>query len=406
MNKLQPNNLFALLGSFWTRVFTSAALLKQLFRGQLSIHSQSEQSVTELVQSVGNAEIPPGAKTTWHKIVLGIYNQTKVLYGDPTSKYGSSFFYGQVDNNRAAYDIDSDILSIPFLYDNPYNPTKVLTEGIDYKISNSQLIFRSALNFTGEPVTFYARMMVRESGFTTSRLGYAIGVYLSDQTYKKVPFKYVWRMSSYGPNYQDFLNILGSCSGAPIANQDETVEFVQADKAVTLIVTNTSAYATSTAKSISLAVGQIIPQGTPLSKGLQILHDKELYINEAIPQVYRDNNIFKYGNDLAYGHSLIIIKADITGPAAAALKTFKNTLPLDVKVLIYTNIDLPTVTVTNQAVSFVLDYYAKDSTTNSEYRVIKNAAASTVVRVPDLSINNAQMSLKASAKVKYTLYGY
>lgn len=387
MKTLQPKQFFALIGSFWTRVFTSAALLKQLFRGQLSIHSQSEQSATELVESVGNAEIPAGAKTTWHKLILSIYNQSRVLYGDPNNKYGTSFFYGQIDNNRAAYDIDTDILSIPFLYDNPYNPTKVLTEGIDYKIFNNQLVFRTALTFTGEPITLYARQMVRESGFTTSRLGYAIGVYLGDETYRKVPFKHVWRMSSYGPNYQDFLNILGSCSGAPIAQQNETVEFVQTDKTVTLIVTDKAAYATNTAKSIPLAVGQAIPQGTPLSKGLQILHDKQLYVNEAIPSVYRDGTVFKYGNDKAYGHSMVIIKADIAGPAAAALKTFKNTLPLDVKVLIYTNTDLPAVSVSN---------------TN----ITQNASPATVVRVDDLTINNAQMSLKASAKVKYTLYGY
>lgn len=387
MNKLRPTQLFALIGSFWTRIFTSKGLLKELFRGVLSIHSQSEQAVTELVESVGNAEIPAGAQTSWHKMVFSIYNQSKITYGDPTKTYGPSYFYGQIESNKAIYDIDVDILSIPFLYDNPYNPTRVLTEGIDYKIANNKLVFRNALNFTGDPVTFYARQMVRESGFTTSRLGYAIGVYLGDVVYRTVPFHNIWRMSSYGPNYQDFLNILGACSGAPIAQQDETVEFNQAYKEVTLIVTDKAAYAASTAKSIPLAIGSTIKQGTPLSKNLQILHDKEFYVNESIPQVYRDKSIFKYGKDLAYGCAMVIIKADLKGAASAALKTFKNTLPLDVKVLIYANSDLPTLGIT-------------------QANVTQLASPAKVVRVPDLTVTNAQMSLKATAKVKYTLYGY
>lgn len=387
MKTLQPKQFFDLIGSFWSRLFTSAALLRPLFRGQLSIHSQSEQSAAELVASAGNAEVPAGAKTTWHKIVFSIYNQSKVLHGDPSNTYGPSFFYGQIESNKASYDIPVDILSIPFLYDSPHTPTKVLTEGIDYKIVNHQLIFKTALTFTEEPVTLYARQMIRESGFTTSRLGYAIGVYLSDETYRKVPFKHIWRMSSYGPNYQDFLNILGSCSGAPISKQDETVEFVQTNAAITFIVTDRSAYAISTNKAIPLAVGQTVLEGTPLSTGLQILHDKEVYVNERIPSVYRDGKIFKYGSALAYAPAMIIIKADIAGPAAAALKTLKNTLPLDVKVLIYTNTNVPTATITNA-------------------NIIQNAAPAKCVRVDDLAINNAQMSLKATAKVKYTLYGY
>lgn len=389
MTTLYAKQILALLGSFWTRIFTSAALLKQLFRGQLSTHAQSEQAVTELVESAGNAEVPPGRTTCWTKIVLSIYQQSPIEYGSPTRTYGltSLYYYGQLYDNKATYDIDEDILSIPFLYDSLTNPTRVLTEGIDYKISSGRLIFKKPLSLTDEAVTLYARNMVRESGFTTSRLGYALGVYLGDQVYRKVPFEHVWRMSSYGPNYFDFLSMLGSCSGTPVTGKDEVVELVQVMAPVAVIVTDKGAYAVPAGKYLPFVVGQLLPQGTPMSSGMQVLHDKAVYVSESIPSVYRDRQIFKYGTELALASSMIIIKADISGPESAALKTLKNTLPVDIKVLIFTNIDLTGMSMTGTNFS-------------------ATCTPTLTPAVSPLTINSNQISLKARSKVKYTLYGY
>lgn len=395
MNKLQVKSLFGLVGSFWTKIATSANLTKQLFKAQLHVHEQVERAATELVESAGNAEVPAGKVTTWSKFVFGLHNQSKVLYGDPNSKYGTSYFYGQLQSNVAIYDIDEDILSIPFLYDDPVNPTKVLTEGIDYKIANGKMSFKNLLSFDGTPVTLYARNMVRESGFTTSRLGYAIGVYLGDKVYRAVPFSHLWKFSTYGPTYFGFLNMLGAAAGAPIVQSDETVEYVGYYNNIQVIVTDKAAYATSAAKSLSFAIGTQLKQGTSLSTGLQILHDKEPIINSKVPEIFRNNKVFKYGKDLAYGYALIIVKADIAGVATLALKTFKDLLPLDVKVLIYTNQNVPAATVSG----------ANFNPPSESFNF-----ASKCVRVNDLSIAltnsaNDAISIKTAAKVKYSFYG-
>ena len=389
MTTLYAKQLLALLGSFWTRIFTSADLLKQLFRGQLSTHSQSEQGVAELVQSAGNAEVPAGRTSTWTKMVFSIYSQSPIEYGNPSRTYGSlsTYYYGQLYDNKATYSIDDDILSIPFMYDSLVNPTQVLTEGIDYKISSGKLVFKKPLTFEDKSVTLYARNTVRESGFTTSRLGYALGTYLGDEVYRKVPFKHVWRMSSYGPNYLDFLSMLGSCSGTPVTAQDEVVEMTEIAGSICVVVTDKAAYAVPASKALSLSIGQALPQGSPMSTGIQLLHDKQLYVGDAIPSVYRDKRIFKYGSKLALASSMVILKADIAGPESAALKTLKNTLPVDVKVLVFTNINLTGISM---------------SGANFSATCTKSLTPST----PALGINENQISLKAKSKVKYTLYGY
>jgi hypothetical protein len=395
MNRLYPRQLLALIGSFWSRLFGNKGLLNKLAQGALSNHEQSERTVTELVESVGNQEIPAGQTQVWTKIVFSAYTQSPIVYGDYNKKYGLSgvmYAYGQLDNNRISYVIDSDVLDIPYLYDDVGNPTKVLTQGIDYKVEAGTIKFRSPLKIPADKtdnavVTFYARNIVREAGFTTSRLGYALGVQLSDQVYSKVPFKHLWRLGTYGPNYLDMLNMLGSCSGTPVTQKDETVEVFELQQGLALIITDSGAYATSAYKSNPTKINQLLPQGTPLDSRLQILHDKDIYLPENIPAVYRDLKTFKYGKSSAVASSMVIIKCDIQGPQAAALKVFKTMLPVDVKVLIFTNIDV-TATSINQA-NFSFD-------TKASYSQI----------VPALTINESQASVKAIAKVKYSIYGY
>jgi len=390
MTKLYAKRLLNLLGSFWSRLFGNGALLRQLVRGQLVTHEQSEQNVSDLVKSVGNQEIPAGRTTSWTKFVFSYYNQTKIEHGDPNKKYGPYpiiYSYGQLNTDVITYDLPEELLSIPFLYDNIAQPTKVLTENIDYKIEDNKLYFRTPLRLDGKETVFYARNVVKEAGFTTSRLGYALGVALSDEVYSVVPFKHLWRLGSYGPNYLDMLTMLGSCANSPVTQNDEQVELVYADGPTTVVVTDKAGYAAPTAKINALKVGQAIPQGTSLTSSLQIIHDKDVYVTEAIPAPYRDRKTFKYGKELAIASSMVIIKADIQGPAAAALKVFRQTLPVDVKVLIFTNINIAEPILAGTAFGF-------------------DCKASYSIITPALAINESQVSVKATSRVKYSTYGY
>lgn len=385
MIKLTPISLLSTLGSFWTSVFTSANLIKQVVLGQLRTHSQSEQAVTELVKSAANAEIPAGVTTTWQKMVFSIYNQEKETYQANGGTYGGSYFYGEVANNHAVYDIDLDIIALPLLYNHPVTPTKVLVEGIDYKLQPGKLILRTAFSYT-DATTLYARNVVRESGFVTERMGHILDVQLADQVYAKVPFKYIWRLYTYGPNYLDLMLLLGACSNTPIAKVDEVVELISAFGPITMLTTNKNVYAMPTNKALNLKLGSTLRQGSPVTNGIIVLHDKNPSIGLGVPQVYRSERAFNYGSVLANGTALTIIKADISGAYTAALKVLKYVLPAEIKVLIFTNIDIPAAAVSEA--HFSLQY----SITSS-------------VRALPVTVGNSQMSLKAKAKVKHTYSG-
>ena len=387
MSLLLVRQLLVLLGSFWARIFTSVELLKAVFRGVLVPHSQSEQAVTELVVSTSCKEMPVGRTTTWHKFVLGIYGQTKVRYGDAGGYHGGSYLYGQLLDNKAAYDIDADILSIPFMYDSLTEPTKVLTEGIDYKLSAGRLIFRFPLSYSSEPVVLYARNMVRESGFATSRLGYALNVQLSDRVYSKVPFDSMWRIHTYGPSFRDLMRLLGACSGTPVTLQDEVVEHVQVMDSVELIVTDKAAYAVPVVKSSGFVVGQRLPEGSPVASSLAVLHDKNPYVSDLVPSIYRYGKLFKYGESLAAGSCMLVLKADISGERATALKVLRNVTPPEIKVLVLSNVDVTGPVLTSSSLSF-------------------SGKAIASVRATNASFDNTHISVKATPRVRYTNPGY
>ena len=385
MNFLSVNSLLQVLGSFWTKIFVSTTFLKAVLRGQLSTHAQAEQAVSELVLATANAEIPAGKVTVWHKMVFSIYTLAAARYGVAGSKYGTSYFYGLPDRGMIRYGIDSDILAIPFLYNSPVAPTKIFTSGIDYSIVAGGLVFRSPLDYT-TATTLYAKGVVREAGFTTSRLGYAINVQLADAVYRDVPFKHIWRLYTYGPNYLDLMKLLGACSSTPIVSYDEVVQQVVAYGALTLVITDHQAYCLPTAKAIALTVNQVLPQGTPLTTGVQILHDRSPYLSNSVAAVYRGPGTFQYGTEAASSTSVTLIRADIVGSKGAALKVLKGVLPADVKVIIYTNIDIPS---------------AQINVAN--FSVQCNA---TLARKVLPALVDTQISVKTSAVVKYTHYGY
>jgi hypothetical protein len=382
---ITAKQIINLLGSFWTRIFVSVVLVRQLIAGALSNHRQSEKAVEDLVASVSNLEIPAGKTTVWETFIFSIYSQQLEKYGDPTSKYGTSYFYGQVNDNDISYVIDEDILSIPFLYDNVAAPTEVYTQGIDYVLTPGVLKFKTIFSGTK---TLYARNVVREAGFTTSRLGYAIDVQLADSVYQNVKFSDIWRTYTYGPTYMNLLGLLADAASGHVTRQAEVVQTLTYYGSTLRLITDKSVYYIPVAKAVPLKEGQVLPQGTSLTTSVEVLHDKDVYITSpAVPQIYVDGKTFKYGQASAKASSMVIIKADITGANSAALKILKNTMPSDIKVLVFTNSTVAPAELDGSNLSTDID---------------KAQAKIT----PPANLAAANISLVAKSRLKYTSYGY
>jgi len=141
-----------------------------------------------------------------------------------------------------------------------------------------------------------------------------------------------------------------------------------------------------------IVVGKLVKKGECFTYGVEILHDKSPNILENIPQNYKSNNTFRYGSKLAKASSLILIKADIDGLASSSLKVLQQVLPLNIRTLIFTNVDVPAANAVNANFSFTC------------LGSLSIKAPSAMIGVsPDL---NPKISIKAQGRVKYTSYGY
>lgn len=335
MNKLTPSQILSTLGSFWSSVFNSTKLLISLFRGVESTHEQSEVAVTELVTGVSNQEVSAGQKTPWHKFVFSPKNTMNVVYGDVNSSYGVSYVYGELDGVGVSYVIPGNIIDIPFMYDDIANPTKILCKGVDYVLESGSIKFLVPLTYGNSDVTLYARNMLVDTGFVCSRLGHLIDANMSDKVFSKVPFELLWRMSTYGATYADFMRLIGYCSDTPTTAEKETVLAVARLNLCTLIVTDFNCYAVPLAQTVSVRPEDVLPPGTFLGSNAKVLHNKQDLLSSDVPAPFNGGSVFKYGDQASAATGMLIVQADIRGELAGALRLLKRTLPLESKVFIF-----------------------------------------------------------------------
>jgi len=389
LTRLSTKSLMRLIGSFWSSMVATKAITDSLAKGLLFNHTQSEQKVTELVMATSNLTVPAGQTTTWEQLVFNSSTYPNVTHGgDVNGKYGISYYYGEVIDNKSVYTVPNEVIAIPFLYDDVVNPTVVLTAGVDYVLTAGQLTFRNPLVTT---TNYYARNVVRDTGFAYRQLGYVIDVNLSDQVFRQLPLAEYWRLYTYGPNHYNLMRLLALCSNSPISEYStEVVQTINYLKEGAAVVTDLAAYFIPKTQTVKVATGQIIKQGTPLGSGLEVLHSMTPDLGLALPADWIVNKNLKWGQTLARPSNVYIIKADVAGPNVVGLKYLKQVLPLDSKVLIYTNKTTAALVLPNTAFSCAV--------TATLAPVIDTNA--------DAFKNNWNINIKNQSTLRYGSYGF
>lgn len=385
MKLIAPKDLIGLLGTFWSRIVSRPLLSERLAEGLLATHYQSEQKVDELVKAVSNVDITPGQTTTFEKFIFVQDGYVKFEYnGNPLLKHNQGYTYGVSAGDGKSYSIPENIISIPTLYDNPVNPTKTYTEGVDYKLESGKLTFRVPV-----PISkiMYARKVTRDTGFVFRQLSYIIGVNLSDSIFRKIPLAELWRLFSYGPNYYNFMRLISLCANSPITKHDkELVQGIIILPEVKLVITDKEVYCVPKDQLITVVTGKVLAQAEPLASGLKVLHDKHsiVYINTDNYSTLTTQ--YKYGSELLNPSKLILLKADIQGAEAIVLKYLKDVLPLDIKIIILANKTVPAAQISDIRLTAAKIY-------NS-------------VAAPNYTNTNLQITPKCDSSLKYSFYGF
>jgi len=386
MKKILPKELLSRLGSFWSSIVNSKALIRQMFAGVLSNHEQAELSVTELVTGVSSKEVTAGNTIAWHKFVFSSSSAMTVVYGDPSSSYGVSYIYGELDGTGVLYRLPENTMAVPFLYDDIVNPTKILCSGVDYIVQNGSIKFLKPLTYDTASITLYARNMQVDSGFVANRLGYLIDANLSDRVFRDVPFTLLWRMATYGATYADSMRLIGYCSGTPTTANKETILATATLDLCTLVITDFNCYAVPLDQTVSVQAGQVVPPGTFLSSNAKLLHNKQSLLSSEIPSPVNEGYVFRYGSEGMLAAGMIIVQANVKGELAGALRLLKRTLPLESRV-------------------FIFSHKAVAPATTSLSFAASNTTSVNGVTVPAAS-TTMQLQAKTMVKLKYNSSGY
>lgn len=386
MQLLQPANLLSLIGSFWKRIVAKPLLSERLMAGLLANHYQAELKADALVKAVSSVDISAGEPFAFEKFTFSIRTFAKVGYGaEPFEKHGGSVLYGQYVDGKAIYSIPENIISIPTLYDNPVKPTKTYTENIDYKIKKGSIEFRVPLP---ESIVMYARRVVKDTGFVYRQLGYVIGANMTDSVFRKIPLTELWKLFSYGPNYYNMLRILSLCANSPIVKHDtETVTGIGLLDEGKFVITDKECYFIPSNQNIVVGINDVLKQGQPLASGLAVLHNRRnIVFSDSLPKNMIEGGKIKYGNQLLNPARTIVIRADIKGDETVILKYFKNVLPLDTKVIVLANKDVPPATISSISAF--------------------NPTLAISAALPKYANNSVEITTKSASSLKYGFYGF
>lgn len=288
----RAKRMMGVLGSFWTRTFTSTEQVRNYAETKCQLETQTYQDVLEAVAALSRFEVPIFHKDTWYLLTL---RESAMNTAATTMR---KFNEAGVDfNDNNAYDAPvvrqyyrfvapSTVAAMPLIMNRLTTPSVVLTDGIDYKLENGVLVLRDN-PFENELLPIRP---IFENGEVVDR-EVALWVFRGDFDWHHVydHFGYVLNIFlKSSKNYRDFVNaifdalVVGSPGGAvdlafsaiadvPLVREtQETVEVILRDCTQLQIITDRHVYTFRNTAEPTVAVGDVVYAGDALTDALRI----------------------------------------------------------------------------------------------------------------------------------------
>jgi len=321
--------LFNLLGSFWTTVVKTKGFVLKLLNAAVRNNEHTEVNSDRFLASFSAEDIQPGKVIPWLKLEISEATQSLRQY-DGSAVYGSRVYYGDVDNTKYIYTIDNKVISINYLYDSLTKPTVVLTEGIDF------LITEGHIQFFSKPVAevFYARNVLLEDYAVNRQLGHALQVSATDKLYTQVSFKHIWRLYTYGSTYEDLFGLLSEICQVPVFKQTERVENILYKSYGTFIVTANNVYYIPSGALVTVTRYKTYNAGDTMCDKLQLVHNKQSKLPASLYNPAGTLEYYQYGKNKYKADALVLIKAEPKVNAGALLSLLKNVLPVEIGIIV------------------------------------------------------------------------
>ena len=142
----RPENLLALLGSFWARTYAGNDLVASLLYARARFEVAALDDLQDLVKSVSRQTVPVYDVERWDMLVLKESERGSGVAGllfDGSQRFDlNPNVFGGTTNNFA-FPVPDGLVGLPLICNRFAAPSLVLCEGIDHTVQQQTLTFRA-----------------------------------------------------------------------------------------------------------------------------------------------------------------------------------------------------------------------------------------------------------------------
>lgn len=293
----RPDVLLNVLGSFWATTYQGNGLLEDLAATAGQMAQQSYLQLLELINSVSRFNVPLYHQDNWYALTI---RQSQVNAASlRIAKYltGSAYQYSSdaeinygvpvASTQNYAVAKPADLVNVRTVFNRLVDPSVELIEGIDYWLTDDQLIFREnpfsnpniakreLLNAVGEVVdTELVLWLYRgqwDWKYIYEQFGYALRLQLQTSEGYKQFVNAIFDAFNAGTAIRQQQLAIAAAFGVPlVVETNETVETVVTDVRHLNVITDQHVYQFPVGTTAIVTPGQVLKAGDPLTDLLQV----------------------------------------------------------------------------------------------------------------------------------------
>ena len=354
----RSRNLLAILGSFWSRTYTSSDQVSSYAEGTATLVAQNHRNLLEVVAAMSRFDVPLYHTQLWTPIVLRKSQRNSAATNLPRFDRTTELFGGRLVFDTAAempyyaYPKPSQLARAANIFDRLTAPKLALAENVDYVLDEERgaLVFvtdpfesphvikkgiYSSAQLVDEEITLWAFMGQFDYEYVYNQFAYALGLRLATSQGAKDLMNAVFSgLVNGGASAADLDLAFSAITGVPLARGHETVEVLQRDAYGSLIITDQSVYRFNEDAVPLVIEGQQILPGQALVDALQIIELTDGAPPEDLPALALDKGFLAacfYG-DLLFENKDVPLEVDTAHPSGYTFVRFAlGGFPADVE---------------------------------------------------------------------------
>jgi len=298
--------LTSLLGSHWSNVYQGQDLVEQYLYARAQEEVQTAQDTQEAVDALDRQTVPVHHRDNWYMLTLkeSERNQALLAYGEgavygnqPTT--GVQYYYGvPIGRDTSMFPLPEALTAIPQIFNRVSAPSVSWTTGIDYSLSDNQLIFNDnpfdnpllpvVQVYDGDQVvdrevTIWLFRSQWDWEHIYDHFGYVIGLKNDSSEHYRDMVNAVLEAYVKGTALKHLEQALTAMTGIPHVKSDgEVVEDVTSDDHHLLVITDKNVYRHALTATAIAAVGDTVNAGDFLTDGIEVFELQDGTIDASI----------------------------------------------------------------------------------------------------------------------------